>query len=919
MNGSTKLTEAAQEILVQAQEKAQERSNSQLTPLHLAEALFDKPEGLGARVISKAGGDRDAVKRAIESAILTLPQQSPAPTSVSPDSTVLRILNEASKTASKMGDTHVSVDTIILNLVHSPPVMKALEAGGVTKNALEAACKSVRGGKKVDSAKAENNFEALLKFGIDLTELAEQHKLDPVIGRDDEIRRTIQVLSRRTKNNPVLIGEAGVGKTAIVEGLARRVVEGDVPAALQSCRIISLDMGALVAGSSYRGEFEERLKAVLKEVKESEGGVILFIDEIHLVMGAGATQGSMDAANLLKPMLARGELRCIGATTLKEHRKYIEKDAAFERRFQPVLVSEPSVAATISILRGLKEKYEAHHGIRIMDDALVLAAQLADRYITARFLPDKAIDLMDEACSKVRCQLDSQPEAIDKLERELLQCEIEATALRKELSSGGLVGTIKDAVGAGTSHRKDVTRQRLEAVEAEMARLKEELSPLQMRFQAERGRMDELRSLQSKVEEVKRKIAVAERERNLSLVADLKFGALVDLEERLHVVQAEVEARARDDEDNTIQEVCDANQIAEVVSRWTKIPVNRLTSSERDRLLTLADALKARVVGQDASVDAVASAVLRSRAGLSRPGKPVASFLCVGPTGVGKTELAKALAMELFDSEKHIVRIDATEYMEQHSVARLIGAPPGYIGHDEGGQLTEAVRRNPYCIVLVDEVEKAHHNVFNVLLQVLDDGRLTDGTGRVVDFTNTVIMLTSNLGAGRSLPGASKASVNATINKALREHFRPEFLNRLDEVLIFSPLGPEQLRAVVKIQVSELAHRLEERGVNLVMDEGAIEAVSLAAAANPEYGARPLKRYLETNVVTPVSRLLLGNEIPPGGTVRVIRTDSHDDVIGGPAIKCVVEDYMPISPDGPLAKRNRVDRSPNPGRKGPFR
>jgi len=656
---------------------------------------------------------------------------------------------------------------------------------------------------------------------------------------------------------PSLIGEPGVGKTAIVEGLAQRIVRGDVPDNLR-CRVISLDMGALIAGAKYRGEFEERLKAVLKEVKEANGGIILFIDEIHLVLGAGrGGDGAMDAANLLKPMLARGELRCIGATTLDEYRKYIEKDAAFERRFQQVNVPEPSIEDTISILRGLKERYETHHGVRIADSALVVAAQLAGRYITQRFLPDKAIDLVDEACANTRVQLNSQPEIIDQLERRRLQLEIEATALEKE--------------------EDQPSKSRLEKVQEELANLREQLEPLKLRYQSERGRVEELRNLRKKLEEVRVKIEAAERRRDTATAADLRYFAIPEIEKKIATL---TEENAHASASQLITEVVGAEQVADVVSRWTGIPVSKLSQTEKEKLLKLGEQLHRRVVGQDEAVEAVAEAVLRSRAGLGRPHQPTGSFLFLGPTGVGKTELAKALAFELFDDEKHIVRIDMSEYMEQHSVARLIGAPPGYVGYDEGGQLTEAVRRRPYTVVLFDEVEKAHQQVFNVLLQVLDDGRLTDGHGRTVDFSNTVIIMTSNLGAEHLLKqsaiqdGRLNPVAKDQVLSVVRSHFRPEFLNRLDDIIVFHPLAPENLRTIVRIQVESLTKRLSDRDITLQLSDAASDLI-LSQAYDPVYGARPLKRFLEKNVVTQLSRLIISGELQDHSQVIVDVKDGN--------------------------------------------
>lgn len=693
----------------------------------------------------------------------------------------------------------------------------------------------------------KKSFENLRKYGLDLIQLAKEGKLDPVIGRDEEIRRVIRILSRRTKNNPVLIGEPGVGKTAIVEGLAQRILRGDVPSSL-NCKLFSLDMGALISGAKYRGEFEERLKEVMKEVTEAEGGVILFIDEIHLVMGAGKGEGSMDAANLLKPLLARGQLRCIGSTTLDEYKKYIEKDPAFERRFQQVYVAEPSVADTISILRGLKEKYEAHHGVRITDAALVTAAQLSARYITSRYLPDKAIDLIDEACASVRVQLDSQPEAIDILERQLLQLEVEATALAKE--------------------KDKWSEQRLAQVREKIAKLKEQLKPLKMKYEAESELVEQLRERTRKLDELKAKMHNAERRRNLELVADLKYGAIPELERSIAELKRKIEEKrtqmdeSADEHAPMISDIVGPEQVMEVISKWTGIPVSKLSQTEREKLLNLEKNLHQRVVGQDEAVTAVAQAILRARAGLSRPNQPTGSFLFLGPTGVGKTELAKALAYELFDDDKHIVRIDMSEYMEEHSVSRLIGAPPGYVGYEAGGALTEAVRRRPYNVVLFDEVEKAHARVMNVLLQVLDEGRLTDGQGRTVDFSTTVIILTSNLGAEylMNIGNQSFQAVKEKVMQMVQSFFRPEFLNRLDDIVIFHPLSENDLKNIAIIQIKKLTERLNERDIKIDIDNSALNLI-LKEAYDPNFGARPLRRYLEKNIITQLSRMLISGEL----------------------------------------------------------
>ncbi|PRP88370.1 AAA ATPase domain-containing protein [Planoprotostelium fungivorum] len=851
---SDKYTDKTNEVLMAARDLALENSHPQLSPIHVALALLADEGGLAKSICNKASIDPQLIERGLKKLLVRLPAQDPPPSEVSGSGAFNKLLKNATEIQKKQEDAHLAVDHLLLALDEDRDVSSVFSSNGLNKAALEAAVKTMRGGRKVDSKSAESQYEALSKYGLDMVAAAESGKLDPVIGRDEEIRRVIRILSRRTKNNPVLIGEPGTGKTAIVEGLAQRIVRGDIPDNL-NCRVISLDMGALIAGAKYRGEFEERLKAVLKEVKDAQGSIILFIDEIHLVLGAGKTDGAMDAANLLKPMLARGELRCIGATTLEEYKKYVEKDAAFERRFQQVYVSEPTVPDTISILRGLKERYETHHGVRISDAALVIAAQLAHRYITNRFLPDKAIDLVDEACANTRVQLNSQPEAIDHLERRQLQLEIEATAMAKE-----------DDVNS---------KQRLEKINQELARIKDELQPLKLRYEDERQRNEELRNLSKKLEDLKLKIEQAERRADKALVADLRFYAVPEVEKQIKKLRTEKKSAINDLVSDTVGQ----EQIAEVVARWTGIPVTKLSQTEKERLLNLASELHARVVGQDEAVDSVADAVLRSRAGLARENQPSGSFLFLGPTGVGKTELAKALAYELFDDEKHIVRIDMSEYSEQHSVARLIGAPPGYVGYDEGGQLTEAVRRRPYSVILFDEVEKAHPQIFNILLQVLDDGRLTDGKGRTVDFTNVVIILTSNLGSehlladikvdSSTVPEATKDKVMNTVKR----HFRPEFLNRLDDIVIFSPLVRDQLKEIVRIQMKSLVKRLEDRNITVDLQDSAA-ALILKQSYDPLYGARPMRRYLEKHLVTELSRLIIGGKLKERD--RVIITTSED-------------------------------------------
>jgi ATP-dependent Clp protease ATP-binding subunit ClpB len=854
---SENFTEKAALVLNASVDLAKTRGHVQLLPAHLAMALLEDDTKLFPNCLKRAGGDPVLVTEEIQKLLQKAPTQTPAPTSVPASQAFAQVLHEADSLQKKLGDSHLAVDHLIVGLCVNREVQSAL---GIGRSALEEAVKSVRGNRKVTSRSAENTYDALSKYAQDLTALAEQGKLDPVIGRDDEIRSLIGVLARRRKNNPVLIGEPGVGKTAIVEGLAQRILKGDVPDSLH-CKIFSLDMGALIAGAKYQGEFEERLKAVLSDVENANGNIILFIDELHLVLGAGKSSGAMDAANLLKPMLARGVLKCIGATTLDEYRKYIEKDAAFERRFQQVFVGQPSVEDSISILRGLKEKYEVHHGVRIRDSALVAAVKLSHRYITNRQLPDKAIDCIDEACASVRVQLDSQPDAIDKLERKRLQLEVEERALSKE----------KDKASA----------QRLLDVQAELSRVHEELRPLLARMDMERGRVKRLGELTQKLDALRFKLQEAERRRDMDVAADLKYYAIPSVEEEIRGAKRaldeeqkrEMEKEGEEGQAKLVVDVVGPDQIAQVVSRWTGVPSSKLSQGDAQRLLSLPETLRSRVVGQEDAIDAISDAVLRSRSGMSRPTQPLGSFLFLGPTGVGKTELAKALAAELFDDEKHVVRIDMSEYMEEHSVARLIGAPPGYIGHDEGGQLTEAVRRRPYNVVLFDEIEKAHRNIMNILLQVLDDGRLTDSTGKTVDFTNTIIILTSNVGAELLLGGADStgvipSGVKEAVLAQVKSRFRPEFLNRLDDIIMFNPLGLGQLRHIVDINLNLIGSRLTEKDIHLTIDDAAVNFI-LQSSYDPAYGARPLRRFMEKQLVTKISRGMFAGTIPNHSEVLI--------------------------------------------------